>query len=299
MKSIKSIDKAIKKIESIFKEQSVNQITIHRKYLPEIFDADLLEISDSDGLPTLKPLLVYYLWMDGIITKFYSNVIQLISVGIQEMIYYRVNKMMRENPKLNPHQVMKTTQALVKLLAQRRGQRKGVTPLSITKNKELEKEFESKNVPILKVSRHLPPIPKGGVELKKIHKQELDGLIVQFLQKIPELEPIIEYVQEKDLDPTWKNFRDYYMKKLYTAIKNSTFEYWQIQVSMQNVKKRFHEIYHKQGTLIQKEEEAQKFYNKYLRLLPKKKDNFGFYMCLFGTILFFSIAFIMIFILLN
>ncbi len=197
--SLNPIEKAIIKIESIFKEQSVNKITMHRKYLPEIFDADLLEISDSDGLPTLKSDIVSHFWMRGITTKFYGNIIQLIGVGIQ---------------------------------------------------------VESKNVPIIKD------------------------------------------VQEKDLDPRWKNFRDYYMKKLYNAIKNSAFEDWQINESKQYIKKRFHEIYHKQGTLLQKEEEALKFYKKYLKSLPKKKDNFGFYMCLFSTILFFSIAFIMIFILL-
>ncbi len=78
LRSFNSIAKAINKIESIFKEQSVNQITMHRKYLPEIFDGDLLEISDSDGLPTLKSVLVNHLWMNGIITKFYGNMIRLI-----------------------------------------------------------------------------------------------------------------------------------------------------------------------------------------------------------------------------
>jgi len=73
-----SIHKAINKIESIFKEQSVNQITMHRKYLPEIFDADLLENSDSDGLPTLKSDIVCHFWMRGITTKFYGNIIKLI-----------------------------------------------------------------------------------------------------------------------------------------------------------------------------------------------------------------------------
>lgn len=75
IKKCESINKATNKIESIFKEQSVNQITMHRKYLPEIFDADLLEISESDGLPTLKSGIVNHFWMRGITTKFYGNVI--------------------------------------------------------------------------------------------------------------------------------------------------------------------------------------------------------------------------------
>ncbi|MHA2185277.1 MAG: roadblock/LC7 domain-containing protein [Promethearchaeota archaeon] len=46
---------AIKKIYSIMHEQSVNELTIQRQYLPEIIDTNLLEI--HDGLPALKPFV--------------------------------------------------------------------------------------------------------------------------------------------------------------------------------------------------------------------------------------------------
>ncbi|MFX1329110.1 MAG: hypothetical protein ACFE91_13365 [Promethearchaeota archaeon] len=44
MKRKESIEKVIRKIESIFKKQDTNQITIQRKTISEIFDADLLGI---------------------------------------------------------------------------------------------------------------------------------------------------------------------------------------------------------------------------------------------------------------
>jgi len=46
-------------------------------------------------------------------------------------------------PNINPHQVMKTTQALVKQALQRRDERKVVAPLSETKEVELERVPES------------------------------------------------------------------------------------------------------------------------------------------------------------
>lgn len=36
------------------RENSTEKLVIARKYLPEFFDAELLEISKFDGLPTLK-----------------------------------------------------------------------------------------------------------------------------------------------------------------------------------------------------------------------------------------------------
>jgi len=52
----KSLELALRKIESVFNKQDVNQIAIQREYLPEIFDSDLLEISKSDGVPTINCL---------------------------------------------------------------------------------------------------------------------------------------------------------------------------------------------------------------------------------------------------
>ena len=43
----------IRKIKSIMREQSTKKLTVHRQYLPEIFDANLFEI--YEGLPIIKP----------------------------------------------------------------------------------------------------------------------------------------------------------------------------------------------------------------------------------------------------
>ena len=88
-------------------------------------------------------------------------------------------------PNINPHQVMKTTQALVKQAIKKKEERKIVAPLSETKEVELEKvpESELKRPQIqgwvktegtggqpstsaattLKTSRQLPSIPKQGM----------------------------------------------------------------------------------------------------------------------------------------
>lgn len=88
-------------------------------------------------------------------------------------------------PNINPHQVMKTTQALVKQAIKKKEERKIVAPLSETKEVELEKvpESELKRPQVqgwvktegtggqpstsaattLKTSRQLPSIPKDGM----------------------------------------------------------------------------------------------------------------------------------------
>lgn len=88
-------------------------------------------------------------------------------------------------PNINPHQVMKTTQALVKQAIKKKEERKIVAPLSETKEVELEKvpESELKRPQVqgwvktegtggqpstsaastLKTSRQLPSIPKEGM----------------------------------------------------------------------------------------------------------------------------------------
>lgn len=88
-------------------------------------------------------------------------------------------------PNINPHQIMKTTQALVKQAIKKKEERKIVAPLSETKEVELEKvpESELKRPQVqgwvktegtggqpstsaattLKTSRQLPSIPKDGM----------------------------------------------------------------------------------------------------------------------------------------
>ncbi|MHA1932013.1 MAG: hypothetical protein ACW96X_05705 [Promethearchaeota archaeon] len=110
-------------------------------------------------------------------------------------------------PNINPHQVMKTTQALVKQAIKRKEERKAMVPISETKDVELEKvpenelkrpkaqgwvktegiksqqeideerrqafkqsvaaRKESSTVAPLKTSRQLPSIPKEGVAAKE------------------------------------------------------------------------------------------------------------------------------------
>lgn len=65
-----------KKINSTMKKESVDELAIERKYLPEIFNEDYLELSKDDGLPTLKRFLLLCLLVFGIKTEFYGNVIK-------------------------------------------------------------------------------------------------------------------------------------------------------------------------------------------------------------------------------
>ncbi|MFW9971655.1 MAG: hypothetical protein ACFFDF_15780 [Candidatus Odinarchaeota archaeon] len=76
MKREKSLEQAFKKILYKLHEQSVNQITIQRKYLPEIFSADLLKISEDDGLPILFPFVLEFFKRNGISIKVTINEVQ-------------------------------------------------------------------------------------------------------------------------------------------------------------------------------------------------------------------------------
>lgn len=133
----KSLENAVRKIISIFSKQDVNQITIQRKYLPEIFDSDLLEISKSDGLPTVKAIALNYFLKNEIITNIYDYEVQFIKGNITE------RKKQISIPNINPHQITKTTQTLVKQAIQKKQERKIVVPVSETKEVELDKDPET------------------------------------------------------------------------------------------------------------------------------------------------------------
>ncbi|GAG96607.1 unnamed protein product, partial [marine sediment metagenome] len=66
----KIFEKILSIINSLFEEQDVHKITIQRKYLPEIFSSEMLDISKNDGFPTLKSFLLEYLMEHGITVKF-------------------------------------------------------------------------------------------------------------------------------------------------------------------------------------------------------------------------------------
>ncbi|UCC20872.1 MAG: roadblock/LC7 domain-containing protein [Promethearchaeota archaeon] len=61
------LERAIRKIKSIMRKQSVNKLTIQRQYLPEIFDDNLLEI--FEGLPVLNPSVKKFFIAKGIDIK--------------------------------------------------------------------------------------------------------------------------------------------------------------------------------------------------------------------------------------
>jgi hypothetical protein len=78
-----------------------------RKYLPEIFNSDLLELSKSDGLPTIKAHAVSYFLKNEIIIHIYDYDVQFIKGKIAER-QKRISF-----PNINPHQIMKTAQSLI------------------------------------------------------------------------------------------------------------------------------------------------------------------------------------------
>ena len=59
---------ALKKIMRMMGE--AKELTITREYLPEIFKADLLENSKTDGLPTFRPFTLEYFKSCGILIRF-------------------------------------------------------------------------------------------------------------------------------------------------------------------------------------------------------------------------------------
>jgi hypothetical protein len=73
----KLVEKVWKKIDSTMKKESIEEITLERQYLPEIFDDEVLELSKDDGLPTFKPFILPELGLNGIITKLYGKVLKL------------------------------------------------------------------------------------------------------------------------------------------------------------------------------------------------------------------------------
>ena len=62
---------ALKKVMRMMGE--VKKLTITRKFLPEIFTADMLENSKIDGLPTFRPFTLGYFKSCGILTRFHGT----------------------------------------------------------------------------------------------------------------------------------------------------------------------------------------------------------------------------------
>ena len=68
-------EEVFKKVESLMEKEDMNEITINREYLPEIFNKGVLEIF-NDGFPTLKPFILEFLRKKGIMTEIFGKVIK-------------------------------------------------------------------------------------------------------------------------------------------------------------------------------------------------------------------------------
>jgi hypothetical protein len=82
-----SIDYGITKIKFLMKEQSTDELTIHRQYLLEIFDRDLLVISEKDGYPTFKAEVRRIFELMGILTINYGNIIKFFKIGKEKSFH--------------------------------------------------------------------------------------------------------------------------------------------------------------------------------------------------------------------
>lgn len=74
--NFKLVEKEIIKVKTIMKEESVNELTIHRQYLQEVFHPDLLEISKYDGNPAFKNDILTIFEIGGILIESVGNVLR-------------------------------------------------------------------------------------------------------------------------------------------------------------------------------------------------------------------------------
>jgi len=72
------VEKALEDIRSFLEEQSIKELSIEKITLLDIFDDDVLYVSEIDGFPTLKPWLIIYLENNGIETKVQGDIIRFI-----------------------------------------------------------------------------------------------------------------------------------------------------------------------------------------------------------------------------
>ena len=92
----------LKMIKSLMKKESVNKLTINRKYLPEIVSPVLLEISKKDGLPILRLFVANYYKRNGMLTKILGNVLKLKDISYIKS--YHTELILKGNMLFNKHQ---------------------------------------------------------------------------------------------------------------------------------------------------------------------------------------------------
>ena len=66
---VHELGNALTKLELLMKQDNSKEVVIDRKYLPEIFNPSLIEILISDGLPVLKPFVLEFFLVNGILSK--------------------------------------------------------------------------------------------------------------------------------------------------------------------------------------------------------------------------------------
>jgi len=72
---VEEAEKAWKTIDSIMIKESIDEITLERQYLPEVFDKGAYTFSVKDRLPTLNSIIARYLRLKGIITELYGKLL--------------------------------------------------------------------------------------------------------------------------------------------------------------------------------------------------------------------------------
>ncbi len=93
---ISVIEEERKKIESIMKKESVDEISFERQYLPEIFNSAILELSDDDGLLLLKGFVIGYFRVSGILTKIHGKVIKFFRRSFRGNIPFPGNELFKK-----------------------------------------------------------------------------------------------------------------------------------------------------------------------------------------------------------
>jgi len=110
----KNLKKALGKIKSIMKRDNLKEITIERKYLPEVFDTSLIEFLIIDGLPVVKPAALNYFLSKGIVCKIDGHSIEFheATSPVDRLFAYQFNAQKGEfedvliDPNVNPNDLL-------------------------------------------------------------------------------------------------------------------------------------------------------------------------------------------------
>ncbi|MFX1297843.1 MAG: hypothetical protein ACFFD2_23730 [Promethearchaeota archaeon] len=161
MNKDKSLETALRKINSIFSKQDINQITIQRKYLPEIFSADLIEISKTDGFPLIKSSVITFFKAKNILSTFDPNEAQF-TINYDNLIKLKQKqvKTLKHSLFLKDKKIRSLEKAIIREL---------ITPSS---NKDSIKGMDQKIISLQKEIEVLKKeLTKKDNELKKLEAE--------------------------------------------------------------------------------------------------------------------------------